>query len=73
MEKLEKDFPRRSFLSGTLSTVGLVSMGSSIASIATANPWLDYETLKAFGPLQRPNQDRIMLPKGFSSRKVAEV
>ncbi|SMF64240.1 alkaline phosphatase PhoX [Pseudobacteriovorax antillogorgiicola] len=62
---------RRSFLSGSVSSMGVLSLGTTFTSMASANPWFETASLKSIGALQRPDSNGIRLPEGFTSRQVA--
>ena len=63
---------RRSFLAGSASTFGVLSLGTTVTSMASANPWIEGNSLRSIGPLQAADANGIRLPRGFSSKVVAE-
>lgn len=63
---------RRSFLTGSMSSMGVLSLGASLTAIASSKPWISLKSLNSIGPLGDPDMNGIRLPRGFNSRVVAE-
>ncbi|RYZ90811.1 MAG: DUF839 domain-containing protein [Proteobacteria bacterium] len=68
---MAKNLDRRSFLTSTITGVGALSLGTSMASIASSSPFLELGSLGSIGELLPPNELGLRLPAGFSARIVA--
>ena len=68
MNKEQHSLNRRNFLGG----FGALGIGAGLSNVCAAAPSLSYRGLKNIGSLSSPDQLGIRLPKGFSSKVVAE-
>lgn len=69
MAKTEHD--RRSFLSVTSSTLGILSLSPHLMGMSSAQPWVSFHQLKGGGSLAPADQNGIKLPPHLKSRIVA--
>ena len=69
---MAKDLDRRNFFRSAAASVGVLSLGTSITSLASSSPFRKTAHLQSIGGLLPPNKHGLRLPKGFSSRIVAK-
>ncbi|HYX32170.1 MAG TPA: alkaline phosphatase PhoX [Oligoflexus sp.] len=67
-----KTLDRRNFLMNSLGALGALSLGPGLTSMVSAQPFLDYRTLKNLGPLQAANAVGMRLPAGFTGQLIAQ-
>jgi secreted PhoX family phosphatase len=67
-----KNIDRRNFLMNSIGAFGALSLGSGLTSMVSAQPFLDYRTLKNLGPLQAANAFGMRLPAGFTGELIAQ-
>lgn len=68
-----KTLDRRNFLLNSLGALGALSLGPGLTSMVSAQPFVDYRTLKNLGPLQAANAVGMRLPAGFSGQMIAQA
>jgi secreted PhoX family phosphatase len=66
-----KTLDRRNFLANSLGALGALSLGPGLTSMVSAQPFLDYRTLKNLGPLQAANEVGMRVPAGFTGQLIA--
>ncbi|HYX38392.1 MAG TPA: twin-arginine translocation signal domain-containing protein [Oligoflexus sp.] len=67
-----KNLDRRHFLRHSLGALGALSLGPGLSSLASAQPFLDFNALKNLGPLQAPNAFGMRLPVGFTGELIVQ-
>lgn len=68
-----KTLDRRNFLLNSISAMGALSLGPGLTSMVSAQPFVDYRTLKNLGPLQAANAVGLRLPAGFTGQMIAQA
>ncbi len=68
-----KTLDRRNFLLNSIGAMGALSLGPGLTSMVSAQPFVDYRTLKNLGPLQAANAVGLRLPAGFTGQLIAQA
>lgn len=67
-----KTLDRRNFLLNSLGAMGALSLGPGLTSMVSAQPFVDYRTLKNLGSLRAANAAGMRLPEGFTGQLIAQ-
>jgi secreted PhoX family phosphatase len=68
-----KTLDRRNFLLNSIGAMGALSLGPGLTSMVSAQPFIDYRSLKNLGALQAANAYGMRVPAGFTGRIIAQA